>query len=74
MSTLKEVNKLKKITLVSIALICLITFSVAYGIATSPLRNPDDGRQNFPQPAEPQDNGRPYSLLPVRPIDNGRPY
>ena len=70
---LKEVTKLKKITSVSIALMCLIVFSVAYSIATSPLPSPDEA-QNSPQPADPLDNGRPYSPLPIKPIDNGRPY
>jgi len=65
---------LRKTALVSIALICLVAFSVIYGIATIPIYNADNGRPYSTQPVEPLDNGRPYSILPVEPLDNGRPY
>jgi hypothetical protein len=69
---LEEVKKLRKIALVSIALICLMVFSVAYGLAIVPLRGTDNERpcSSF----EPQDNPRPYVPLPVKPVDNPRPY
>jgi hypothetical protein len=68
----KEVDKLRKITLVAIAVICLVVFASAYGLASVPL--PSTNSEKPSCTFEQQDNPRPYSIIPVKPVDNPRPY
>jgi len=65
----------KKTSLASIALICLVALSVIYGLATITVCHADNSRPYSREPVKPQDNSRPYGLGPVvEPRDNSRPY
>lgn len=66
---------LRKITIVSIALICLVALSVIYGLYTIAVCHADNSRPYSREPIEPQDNSRPYGFGPIlNPLDNSRPY
>lgn len=66
---------LKKTSLAFIALICLVAFSVVYGLTAITVCYADNGRPYSIDPVVPLDNGRPYIINPiVEPQDNGRPY
>lgn len=66
---------LKKISLVSIALICLMALSVIYGLATITIGDTDNRESYSQETAVPTDNGKPNILdLTALPLDNSRPY
>jgi len=66
---------LRKTSLASIALICLVALSLIYGLGAITVCHADNSRPYSREPVEPQDNSRPYGFGPiVNPRDNSRPY
>jgi len=66
---------MRKISLASIALVCLVALSLVYGLAAITVCHADNSRPYSREPIEPQDNSRPYGFDPtVKPRDNSRPY
>ena len=65
----------RKTSLASIALACLVALSLVYGLAAITVCHADNAKPYCLEPVEPQDNAKPYSPDPfVTPNDNAKPY